>query len=421
MFGGLVICGAGVYSGFFVENGVKDRVLVAEQRLTRIFQQHGHGVTWESVSYTALHPYLKENVQKGNWDINRDYSSVMARNLSPMSFIHVLTLADAPRGGLLFLFLFEDPVPPDRKKMRSLTDAVTGSPVPLIEHQHASSWHYYVGQAITWGDLSAFPLERYFPFEEINGRESWVREAQEVTRKTLLWRLGMGGACFFAGAVFLGRNLPGRVSVAIGALLKRAGSLFRRRREVAASVLQGSPLAGQSGAKRDASVARKEPLQRDPLFLAKERAEQNALHEEIEALYHSATGGAREKILRILSDFPGNERVRLNKARGLLQQARMACGAGRAYVIISSAPRAPRVTTSVHTGKEKQGGGLRNDTSVTNSRVSSLRWLIGLFADMESYIKAEGGDPFVVGCVVMLGFMRPTKRIPFMAGGYGPL
>lgn len=419
--GGLVVFLLSIGIAFFLKNTKDGRALAVQWQLTRIFQDHGHEVAWSRVLYESISPYLQKEIQdwSGGEQIRLFVKSRLhtARTaLSVLTFIHVLQVVNVPeRREPLFLFVFERPFQEGRDDpFKERSYEVTASP---LTHQHEPFRYFHAGTAFAWGDLSLFPLEHYFLFEEIERRQSWV---DETSRGVSFWGWNLGGPCFLlCCAVLLWFRFPA-ILVQVPVSLRKISLRWRP-----AYSLTGVPLdtTGKGDAapedipadSRDAALREKREkivLVHCIVFLCERarekeqqaaKAERDALYRKMTALYSAAGPQTQDGIEGLLKQFPrGNNHGDLRRARALLRQVEM---------IDSDRTPARDSPASVEgiTDGHPEAGPEEKDTLLTPPALS-MRWLYGLLEDIAPLVTGAGGDPFVVSTILLYGFLRPGYR-----------
>lgn len=405
---------------FFIKNTKNGRAFTVRRELTQIFQKYGHPVVWEGTSdYAVLVPYLRKEVERWaltthGWQVpTEDYSKSTARYFTAQTLVHVLTVDKViPNGSTLIIFILENVKPSWVEKTNAILPSHDITKVPTT-HRHYSLDYTLIYVVGMWGDLTEFPLEHFFPFPEVSvsERHAWVTRAQ---RKVCFFGAGFSALCLLLRYSILGRYHPHITFGRICALVEK----FRRNprpshpREALTDNTEGA---------RDTQT-RKDLWGRDNLVLLssiqdiaaralqkeRDKAEQTALRMEIERLFAAADPDRRLKIERIIAQFPGANRIRLNKARELLRQTQMLCTENTT----SGSDHIQKSQPAIETQPD--------NASTTDVDRDSMRQFHSLLADIDKYISEEEVDPFVTKCIILWGFMRPTANVPFVAGSYGP-
>lgn len=416
------------------------QALIAQWKIKGVFEKHGHQVVWERIdgatSPSPLHTLAIEHIEKrGGWKIpTRDYSSQTRENILPTTLIHVKEVHGiASHGETVFFFLFEFLVPAEaaQRRVPSLNDPFKTFP----DHRHGSFFYYYLGKAVAWGDLSAFPLERYFPFEEIRGRQSWV---EETHKRLLFWGWGIGGMCLLSG---LGVLVWFYFPVTVAWVATGLGEIFLRWRP--AYSMPGIPLGTAGRRKKNSgenvpdqdsvphpgakdALAREKMLFICCLLYLREReleeartaakAQRDALYQQVAGFCSEAVGDKQDRITELLKQFPrGSSRADIRKAQVLLREVRMISAEGEALASVFSAPAKSVANTASEEGSDFQKKAL----AATDAEALATRWIYGFLEDIDPYIKEKGGDPLIAKTIILWGFLRPKRQDSFVAGNYG--
>jgi len=409
------------------------QAVVARGKIKGIIEKHGHEVVWERIDGAApsslLYTLAIEQIEKrGGWKIpTQDYSPQTRRNILPTTLIHVKEVHGiASHGEPVFFFSIEFLLPAEDAQILVLLpdDTLKKSP----DHHHGSFLYYYVGKAVAWGDLSAFPLENYFPFEEMRERQFWVEEART---KAVFWSRITGGASSLLGLGILAWFYFPAVAAAARVTTSLRNVPLRWR---PAWSMTGIPLitvqeehsGGDIPVHQDSTARERVLLILCLLYLYESdleekrtaaRAERDVLHQRIMEICSETEGGNQAKTATLLGRFPrGSSRTDLRSARALLREARMIDAEKEISVTVSPAP--VKKTADV-VGGEK-GADFREKVFVaTDAEVLETRWLYGFLEDIDPYIKEAGGDPLIAKTIILWGFLRPKTRTPFVAGSYG--
>lgn len=435
---GLVVVLAGVGFSFFLKNTKDGRALAVQWQLTRIFQEYDHGVAWDRLSYARVSPYIQEEIR--NWGGGEEIRIYISNRLHltrtvlpPLTFVHVFEVVNIPqRGEPLFLFLFESPFQPGRDDpFKQQSYELVASP---LTHRHGFLNYFHIGTAFAWGDLSLFPLERYFSFKEMEKRKSWVKKAQ---KRTLFWGWGIGGTCLFLGSGFLARFyfpvarpwiITGvkKIPLHWRSAYAMTGILLGAMRAQKENTDNGAPDRDDIQDKKDRSARERILFLFCLLYCAERemndareaaRAEHEAIHKQIALVHSKASGEEQARIAELLNQFPRESgRVHLRKARALLRET-LAIGAEREVPVTASLTLVEKIADDA--GGEKEPGFQEKDQTATDADAPETRWLYGLLEDVDPYIKEEGGDPLVAKTIILCGFLRPKKQDPFVAGNYG--
>lgn len=166
---------------FFVKNTESGRAFTVRWQLTHIFKKYGYPVVWErSSDYVQLESYLQGEVKKwglvtNGWQIpTGDYSKNIGHYFSRGTMVHVLEVEKViPNGSILTIFLLENPKSWESAEAAKVAPSHDTATVPPIHHHYSLQYTrtYSLG---LWDDLTKFPLEHFFPFAEVGGRQTWV-------------------------------------------------------------------------------------------------------------------------------------------------------------------------------------------------------------------------------------------------------
>ena len=157
------------------------QAIVLRWRLTKIFKNRGHVVVWEKpVEEGQLARHLQVEIKKlavasNGWQIpTTDHSRAVGQRLKNRTLVHVLEVKDVISvGSPLTIFLLEEPITSQRMIEMHTTDT-EGRKVRIPPHRHNHMQYLQTAALVAWGDLTLFPLENYFSFDELRGRRLWI-------------------------------------------------------------------------------------------------------------------------------------------------------------------------------------------------------------------------------------------------------
>ena len=404
------------------------RSYVVQWKLTEIFGKHGHTMVWDApVNYEQVPLYLRNQIKKweastNGWSIpTGDYSKEIGRHLTMGTFVHVMRVEGAiPNGSILAIFLFEQPA--SIRRGGTYTVDLNNRPVRIPEHQHRSVTYRQTYMLGVWGELTAFPLERYFPFDELRSREVWVPRAR---RSLCFWggSIGLCSLCLGAAAAVFSER--GRLRQRLRSAIPRSKEAFTRFETMVRNTWQKQGHTTQIVARDNADPQGTADDDRtDPVFilcllhicrqaqeeevrneLKRLRDRQAEIRADIEQIHRAVKGKTAENIKMLLGQFPSSKRVRIAKAENLLAQARrlyehdMATDTPSALMPENEGTLLPRL----------------EDQPITDDALD--RMIYELFVDTYPYIHAAGGDPIVTSAI-LLSFVRPKTRTSFVGGSY---
>ncbi|TSC67919.1 MAG: hypothetical protein G01um101466_608 [Parcubacteria group bacterium Gr01-1014_66] len=310
-------------SGFFILTHVPAaQNFVARWKLKKIFGHHGHAVLWEKpIRYDQLPWHLGIEVKKWEhatrgWNIPAvgDYSRILGMHLKNNTFVHILDVKDViPNGSILTIFLLEQPT--TQVGERYVVDE-GGRRVRIPPHRHYGMQYVYSGAIGVWGELAAFPLEHYFPFEELRQRRLWIPQMIRLIR---FWGGGIAGGFTLLGMVGFYLRERDFLRHQFFLLMTKSRKSSARLGAYVRSILRYAPRPIEEAGERNAGT----PNTQNETHNVREevRRKQACLRMQIETMYRASEGETAIKLSAILSQFPSQKRVRLNKALELQNRA----------------------------------------------------------------------------------------------------